>query len=105
MASARVVLPNPDGVWRPGLFVTATVFNPVAADVVIPRRALQTLDGKTVVFVVADDHFVARPVTVGRVGRSRAEITAGLARGERFADERSFLVKAELAKGEAAHDH
>ena len=104
-ASARVVLPNPDGVWRPGLFVTATVFNPVAADVVIPRRALQTLAGKTVVFVVEDDHFEARPVTVGRVGRSRAEITAGLAPGERFADERSFLVKAELAKGEAEHEH
>lgn len=104
-ATARVVLPNPDGVWRPGLFVTATVFNPVHAAVVVPRRALQTLEKRTVVFVVDADRFEARPVTVGRIGRSRAEITSGLSSGERLADERSFLVKAELAKGEFEHDH
>jgi cobalt-zinc-cadmium efflux system membrane fusion protein len=104
-ATARVVLPNPDGVWRPGLFVTATVFNPVDAAVVVPRRALQTIEGKTVVFVVEGDGFEARPVTLGRVGRSRAEIIRGLSAGERLADERSFLVKAELAKGEFEHDH
>src|SRR5262249_5078343 len=105
-ATARVVLPNPDGAWRPGVFVTATVYDPVAAAVVVPRRALQQLDGEAVVFVVDGDHFVPRRVTVGRVGRSRAEIVAGLSPGDRFADEQSFLVKAELAKGEAAgHEH
>jgi cobalt-zinc-cadmium efflux system membrane fusion protein len=104
-ATARVVLPNENDAWRPGLFVTATVFEPVAADVIVPRRALHTLDGRKVVFVVESEHFEARPVTMGRVGRTRAEITAGLAAGERFADERSFLVKAELAKGAAGHVH
>ncbi len=104
-ASARVVLPNPDGAWRPGLFVTATVYNPQQAAVVVPRLALQTLDGRPVVFVAEGERFEARPVTVGRVGKTRAEILGGLAAGERFADEGTFLVKAELAKGEAAHDH
>jgi cobalt-zinc-cadmium efflux system membrane fusion protein len=104
-ATARVVLPNPEGLWRPGLFLTATVFTPERARVVIPRRALQTLTGKTVVFVAENDHFAPRPVTLGRIGRSRVGIAAGLAAGERVADERSFLVKAELAKGEAGHDH
>jgi cobalt-zinc-cadmium efflux system membrane fusion protein len=105
-ATARVVLPNPDGAWRPGVFVTATVYDPVAAAVVVPRRALQQLDGEPVVFVVDGDHFVPRRVTLGRIGRSRAEIIAGLSPGDRFADEQSFLVKAELAKGEAGeHEH
>lgn len=104
-ATARVVLANPDGVWRPGLFVIATVALPAEASVVVPRRALHTLEGKTVLFVVEGDSFVARPVTVGRVGRMRAEIASGLASGERFADQGSFLVKADLGKGTAEHSH
>lgn len=104
-ASARVVLPNPDGAWRPGLFVTATVYNPRPAAIVIPRRAIQTLEQRPVVFVVEDDRFEARSVTIGRTGRSRVEIVDGLEPGERFAEERSFLVKAELAKGEGGHAH
>ena len=104
-ATARVVLQNPDGRWRPGLFVIATVAHPVDAPVVVPRRALHTVDGETVVFVAADDAFVARPVRVGAVGRTRAAITAGLSVGERFAADGSFLVKAELTKGAAEHHH
>ena len=104
-ASARVVLPNPDGAWRPGLFVTATVFNPIAADVVVPRRAVQTMDGKPVVFVADGERLVAHPVSLGHTGRTKVEIVSGLAPGERFADERSFLVKAELGKSTAEHHH
>lgn len=104
-AAGRVVLPNPDGRWRPGLFVVATVSRPVEAPVVVPRRALHAVGGETVLFVVHDDGFVARPVTVGEIGRTRAAIAAGLSPGERFADEGSFLVKAELGKGAAAHAH
>jgi cobalt-zinc-cadmium efflux system membrane fusion protein len=104
-ASARVVLPNPDGAWRPGLFVTATVYGPRPAAVAVPRQAIQTVERRPVVFVAVGDRFEARPVTIGHTGRTRVEITRGLVAGERFAAERSFLVKAELAKGEAGHDH
>jgi cobalt-zinc-cadmium efflux system membrane fusion protein len=104
-ATARVVLPNPDGRWRPGLFVIATVARPVDASVVVPRRALHTMEGETVLFVAEDDSFVAQAVTVGEVGRKMAAIRAGLSPGARFADEGSFLVKAELGKGEAEHHH
>jgi membrane fusion protein, heavy metal efflux system len=104
-ASARVVLPNPDGAWRPGVFVTATIFNPVAAAVAVPRRAVQTMDGRSVVFVAEGDRFTPHEVVLGRVGRTKTEIVSGLAPGDRVADERSFLVKAELAKGAAEHHH
>jgi cobalt-zinc-cadmium efflux system membrane fusion protein len=103
--TARVVLANPDGQWRPGLFVNAFVARPVEVAVVVPRRALHEVERRTVVFAVEDDHFEIRPVVVGVVGRSNAEIKHGLRPGERFADDGSFLVKAELLKGEAAHDH
>jgi cobalt-zinc-cadmium efflux system membrane fusion protein len=104
-ASARVVLPNPDGAWRPGLFVTAAVYDPLPAKVVVARHAVHVEKGEPVVFVAEGERFEVRTVQIGRSGRSRVEITGGLSPGERFAEERSFLVKAELAKGEAAHDH
>lgn len=104
-ATARVVLANPRGEWRPGAFVVATVEREIAADVVVPRRALHRHAGEDVVFVGAGGSFAMRRVTVGAVGRSRAEITAGLAGGERVADANSFLVKAELEKGAAEHEH
>jgi len=104
-AQARVVLPNPDGQWRPGLFVTATVYDPIDAPVVVPRRAVQMLEGRPTVFVAAGEYFAPRPVTLGDTGRTRVAVTRGLAAGERIADEHSFLVKAELAKNEGGHDH
>lgn len=104
-ARARVVLPNDDGRWRPGTFVTATVLEPTPVAVAVPRRALQRHEGREVVFVVDGERFVARPVVVGRTGRTVAEITSGVEAGERVADDRSFLVKAELGKGVGGHDH
>ncbi|MDX2168047.1 MAG: efflux RND transporter periplasmic adaptor subunit [Deltaproteobacteria bacterium] len=104
-ATARVVLPNPDGRWQPGLFARAAIEEPVKAAVVVPRNALQRLDGATVVFVADHGVFTPRPVTVGQLGRQRTEITAGLHAGERLAADNSFLVKAELEKGTGGHDH
>lgn len=104
-ATARVVLPNADGRWRPGSFVNAVVEDPAAAAVLVPRAALQRHDGASVVFVDADGTFQPRPVVVGRLGRSTAEILSGLRAGERVAASNSFLVKAELEKGAGGHDH
>jgi cobalt-zinc-cadmium efflux system membrane fusion protein len=104
-AKARVVLDNSGGRWRPGLFVTALVARPVPTAVLVPRRALHNVEGRTVVFAVDGDRFAIRPVVVGVTGRATAAIESGLVAGERFADQGSFLVKAELLKGEAAHEH
>ncbi len=104
-ATARVVLASNDGRWQPGLFVTALVARPVPAPLLVPRRALHNVEGRSVVFVATADHFEARPVVVGVTGRLSAAIEDGLVAGERFADEQSFLVKAELLKGEAGHEH
>src|SRR5258705_167529 len=54
-ARAGVVLSNPTGMGRPGLFGNVTVLTPVAARVVVPSEAIHRLDGATVVFVVDHD--------------------------------------------------
>ena len=102
----RVVLPNPDGRWRPGLFVTAILTaseTPVA--VLIPKTALQTIEGQPNVFVQTPDGFVPRPVTLGRVNETHVELTAGLAAGERYAATETIVLKADLGKGTGSHSH
>jgi cobalt-zinc-cadmium efflux system membrane fusion protein len=105
-ASAHVDIPNPKGLWRPGLFVTIEVVQGEAAvPVAIPAEAVQTLDGKPVVFVQEADHFQARPVVLGRSDGKWVEIEKGLSSGDKVAGKNSFVLKAELEKGGVAHDH
>ena len=102
--SARVVvaLPNPDFAWRPGTFVTAEV--EIARDAVavrIPKAALQTVEGKRVVFVRTEAGFEKREVELGHSDDEAFEVTEGLKAGEEIAVGNSFLLKAELGKAEA----
>ncbi|MBC9878278.1 efflux RND transporter periplasmic adaptor subunit [Bradyrhizobium sp. INPA01-394B] len=105
-ALARVVLPNSEGRLRPGLFVTARLI--LAARnvaVAVRRSAIQTLENKTIVFVREDnDKIEARPVELGDSDPGFVEIRAGLSAGERYVAENSFVVKAEMGKGDADHD-
>lgn len=98
-ATARVTLPNPDGSWRPGLFVSARVRTGMStADVLVPKAAVQTFQGEPCVFVEDDGGFRLRPVTTGRSDAARVEITSGLKAGERFVTANAFTLKSELEK-------
>lgn len=105
-ALARVVLPNADGRLRPGLFVTARlVLAARNVPVAVRKSAIQTLEGKTIVFVREDgDKIEARPVETGESDPRHVEIRAGLSAGERYVAENSFVVKAEMGKGDGDHD-
>ncbi|MCP3466023.1 divalent metal ion exporter adaptor subunit IhpB [Bradyrhizobium sp. CCGUVB23] len=105
-ALARVVLENADGRLRPGLFVTARLIL-AARNVAVAVRAsaIQTLENRTIVFVREDgDKIEARPVELGESDPRYVEIKAGLSAGERYVAENSFVVKAEMGKGDADHD-
>jgi len=105
-ALARVVLPNADGRLRPGLFVTARlVLAARTVPVAVRAGAIQMLENKSVVFVREEgDKIEARPVELGESDSKFVEIRAGLSAGERYVAENSFVVKAEMGKGEAEHD-
>lgn len=98
-ATARVTLPNPDGNWRPGLFVSARVRTSVIpVTVLVPKTAVQTVQGDSSVFVESGGEFRVRPVTTGRSDNTRVEITAGLKPGERYVSANAFTLKSELEK-------
>ncbi|WP_238067542.1 efflux RND transporter periplasmic adaptor subunit [Pseudomonas shirazica] len=105
-ATVRATLANPNGAWRPGLFVNVAVsverFN---AAVVVPQSALQTWEEQTVVFARTEEGFEARPVKTGRRDAGQVEITTGLAAGTQVAAAGSFVLKSELGKGSAEHSH
>ncbi|MCV0415235.1 MAG: efflux RND transporter periplasmic adaptor subunit [Brevundimonas sp.] len=71
----------------------------------VPSEAIQTVDGKTVVFVQIEGGFRAVQVLAGRQAGGRTEIVNGLGGSERIAATNAFLLKAEMAKGEAEHGH
>ncbi|MCP4571394.1 MAG: HlyD family efflux transporter periplasmic adaptor subunit [bacterium] len=105
-ATARVVLPNGDRHWRPGMFVTAvleTSAEPV--DVAVLPSAVFNVEGRTCVFVETDEGFVPRPVTVGRRTDDLLEITAGLAPDEPYVVHGGFTLKAELEKASFGDGH
>ena len=103
-ALARIILPNGEGRLRPGLFVTARLVL-AKRDVAIAVRvgAIQMLENKTVIFVREGDKVEARPVQIGEMDAKHAEVKEGLSAGERYVAENSFVVKAEIGKGEADH--
>lgn len=93
-ALARVVLPNPDRRWRPGLFVKARIsVGEVRLPLVVPKEALQRLENENVVFVEAKGGYEPRHISVGRSDRSNVEILSGLFAGERYVAKGGFELK------------
>ncbi len=103
---ARCVVPNPNGDLRPGLFVTAEISTgEVEAPVAVKLAAIQTLKEKTVVFVEEGDAFEAREVELGARDNTHVEVLSGLLPGDKYVSDNSFILKAELGKEEAEHEH
>lgn len=104
-AMARAVVPN-DGRLRPGLFVVGrVVLSARPVEVAVKTSALQTIEGKTVVFVREGDKFAAREVELGGRDADWVEVTFGVLAGDVYAARNSFVIKAEIGKAGAAHEH
>lgn len=104
---ATVIRARPVGGGLPpaGSAVSGALITGQQGGVAVPTEAIQTIDGNTVVFVQVDGGFRAVPVLAGRQAAGRTEILRGLTGAERIAATNAFLLKAEMAKGEAEHGH
>jgi cobalt-zinc-cadmium efflux system membrane fusion protein len=105
--SARVVLDNAGRSWTPGEFVTVRIeVDQREAARVVPVDAVQTYEGRRVVFVQDEDGIEPVAVREGRQDGRNVELL-----GEEIALEtpivvaNSFLMKAELGKSAAGHEH
>jgi len=104
---AHVELPNPDGVtWRPGQAVEGNVI--VSADDVplaVRTRALQRFRDFTVVYARVDETYEVRMLELGRQSPEWTEILGGIAPGEVYVSDNAFLIRADIEKSGASHDH
>ncbi|MGF6395393.1 efflux RND transporter periplasmic adaptor subunit [Pseudomonas plecoglossicida] len=105
-ATVRVTLTNPNGAWRPGLFVNIAVTSRSdQVAVAVPESAVQTVEQQPSVFVRTAEGFDTRPVRLGRRDGGYVEVTDGVKSGDRVAASGSFTLKSELGKATAEHSH
>lgn len=71
----------------------------------VPLSAVQRMDGADVVFVAEGDIYEPRRVRLGRRDGVHVEVLHGIAAGEPVVVEQSFLLKADIGKAGAAHEH
>lgn len=103
---ARATIANADGQWRPGSAVKARItVDQQPAALVVPLAALQKFRDWDVVFIRVGDTYEIRPVTLGKRDAAQVEILEGLKAGDQVVVEQSYLVKADIEKSGASHDH
>ena len=105
-AEARVVIQNEDNIWKPGLFVTGQVaIDEFEVPVAIPNTSIQSVDGKSVVFVKDKKGFRPQPVKTGRSDQNYTEIISGLNSGSEYVSRGGLTLKAELQKDSFGDGH
>jgi cobalt-zinc-cadmium efflux system membrane fusion protein len=103
---ARAAVDNTDGLLTPGLLVAGDiVVETVAVPLAVDNRALQSFRDWTVVFIQVGDVYEIRPLELGRSDGEMTEVLSGLNPGDRFVVENSYLIKADIEKSGASHDH
>jgi cobalt-zinc-cadmium efflux system membrane fusion protein len=104
----RCVIPNPGSLLKPDMFVRGRIA--AAAErrgIAVPRDAVQTLEGKTVLFVQGDHsgEFEAKEVQTGDTVGDQTLIASGVAPGDLIVTRGAFMVKAQAMKAELGHKH
>jgi cobalt-zinc-cadmium efflux system membrane fusion protein len=103
---ARATIANLDGLWRPGSAVKARItVEQQDSKLVVPLAALQDFRDWKVVFIRVGDVYEIRPVELGKRDATRVEILSGIKTGDQVVVEQSYLVKADIEKSGASHDH
>jgi len=104
---AHVELPNPDGVmWRPGQAVEGdVVVDRLDVPLAVRTRALQRFRDFTVVYARVEDTYEVRMLELGKRSSEWTEVLGGIAPGEVYVSDNAFLIRADVEKSGASHDH
>ena len=106
IARARAVIDNRNGLWRPGMHVKADILiaqREVA--IAVRKSAIQSVHDKAVVFARVGNTFEVRIPEFGIEDDEYIEVLSGLMPGSEYATDNSYLLKADIEKAGASHDH
>ena len=104
--TARVPLENVDGHWALGTYITASIrVAEIEVPLAVKRSGLQSFRDFTVVYAQIGDAYEVRMLELGRQDDEWIEILGGLQPGTRYVSENSYVLKADVEKSGASHDH
>jgi cobalt-zinc-cadmium efflux system membrane fusion protein len=102
----RAIIPNGKNEFLPGMFITGdVVLEERSAPIAVKQQAIQRFREWDVVFVRDGDTYEVRPVTLGHSDGVWVEITQGLTLADEYVVDNSFVIKADILKSGASHDH
>lgn len=103
---AHAPLDNSLGHWTPNQSLEAAVtVAEIPVALMIDNRALQSFRDWQVVFIQVGDTYEIRPLELGQSDGQFTEVLGGLNAGDRYVVDMSYLLKADLEKSGASHDH
>lgn len=104
--TARATLPNRDGFWRPGMSVRGEVtIDQRNVPLAVKTAGLQDFRDFTVVFAKVRDTYEVRMLDLGARGPEWTEVKIGIKPGQSYVTEGSYVIKADIDKSGASHDH
>ncbi|MDH3691040.1 MAG: efflux RND transporter periplasmic adaptor subunit [Gammaproteobacteria bacterium] len=104
--TARVLLENPEGMLTAGMYLTGEIEVATAeVPLAVRRSGLQPFRDFTVVFAQFDDTYEVRMLELGRQDEVWVEVLGGLRPGTRYVTTNSYVLKADIEKSGASHDH
>ena len=103
---ARVILSNKKNLFRPGQFIRGQVtIGEIAAPLAVRRSGIQAFRDFQVVYAKVGDVYEVRMLELGRNDSEWIEVLGGLKPGTEYVSENSYLIKADIEKSGASHDH
>ena len=104
--TARALLPNPGGLWRPGTAVRGFItVDSRAVPLAVRTEAIQQFRDFRVVFAKVGDTYEVRMLELGKEGPEWTEVLGGLKPGTTYVAKNSYIIKADIDKSGASHDH
>jgi cobalt-zinc-cadmium efflux system membrane fusion protein len=105
-ALVRASVPNRDGRLRPGMALRGRVtINAVQVPLAVRTEALQRFRDFTVVFANYGQDYEVRMLELGRKSPEWTEVLSGIKPGTPYAAKGAFLIRADIEKSGASHDH
>lgn len=90
----------------PGAFVQAEIeFDRFEVDLAVASKATQSFRDFTVVYIKVGEQYEVRMLELGRRSGSFVEVLSGLKAGSEYVIDNSFIIKADIDKSGASHDH
>jgi len=102
---AHTHLPS-NAAWRPGMGVGGSVaVGGVSVPLAVKTKALQPFRDFTVVYARVGDTYEVRMLELGRRTPEWTEVLDGLSPGEVYVTDNAYLIRADVEKSGASHDH